>query len=316
MVSTFSPNIQLEEPARGDQVGVWDTPVNANTTLIDLVAGGQTTISGAAGSIVLSAAQFQCKTITFNSTLLASIAVTFPTSFMKSYEIFNTCTGSSAFVITLQTTAAGAGSVCCPPGEICEIVNIAGQIRFKNLGRVGSYWDHAGSSVPAWVSGSNPVPYLNCDATTFSAATFPQLAVILGSTTLPDFRGSSPLYLNQGTGRATSSGAGVDGNTAYARGGGNGVTLGSSHIPTHTSSGVNTISVGPGPTLTSIYGNGVISNINTAAGGSPVPNSGSLTSVALTGSNTVTVAFNNSSQQNVPATVPITVGGIRMIRAG
>ncbi|MEH2547137.1 hypothetical protein V1283_003782 [Bradyrhizobium sp. AZCC 2262] len=28
MVSTFTPNIQLEEPARGDQVGFWHTPVN------------------------------------------------------------------------------------------------------------------------------------------------------------------------------------------------------------------------------------------------------------------------------------------------
>jgi hypothetical protein len=26
MASTFTPNIQLEEPARGDDVGTWDTP--------------------------------------------------------------------------------------------------------------------------------------------------------------------------------------------------------------------------------------------------------------------------------------------------
>jgi hypothetical protein len=34
MVSTFMPNVQLEEPARGDDI--WDTPMNNNTGAIDL----------------------------------------------------------------------------------------------------------------------------------------------------------------------------------------------------------------------------------------------------------------------------------------
>lgn len=231
MVSTFTPNINLEEPARGDYVGTWDTPVNANMTVLDLVIGGRTTISGTAGSVVLSAAQFQCKTITFNSTLLASIAVTFPTSFTKSYELYHTCTGSSAFVITLQTTAAGGQVVCAPPGEITEVINDGTNIRFKNLGRVGEYWDYAGSSVPAWVSGCTVAPYLNCDASTFSSATYPQLATILGSTTLPDSRGRGRSALNQGTGRLTSSQGNIDGNTNYAGGGSQSVTLASSQLP-------------------------------------------------------------------------------------
>ncbi len=113
MVSTFTPNVQLEEPARGDYVGTWDTPVNANMTLIDLILGGKVSISGAAGNVTLAAAQFQSKTLTFSSTLLASITVTFPTSFSKSYEIYNTCTGSSLYTITLQTTAAGHWPAVC-----------------------------------------------------------------------------------------------------------------------------------------------------------------------------------------------------------
>src|SRR5882724_5335614 len=117
MVSTFTPNIQLEEPARGDQAGTWDTPVNNNMTLIDLVAGAITTISLNNSPVVLAAAQFQSKGITFNSTLTGSCAITFPTSFHKSYEIQNLCSGSSAFVITLGTTAAGGQVIGCPPGE-------------------------------------------------------------------------------------------------------------------------------------------------------------------------------------------------------
>src|SRR5258705_2545184 len=153
MVSTFTPNIQLEEPARGDQVGVWDTPVNNNETLTDLVVGAINPISLNNSPVILAAAQFQSKQITFNSTLTGSVAITFPSSFKKSYEIQNLCTGSSAFIITLTTTAAGGQAICCPPGEIIDCVNDGTSIKFKNLGRVGSYWDYAGSSVPAWVSG-------------------------------------------------------------------------------------------------------------------------------------------------------------------
>lgn len=243
MVSTFTPNINLEEPARGDYVGTWDTPVNANETLTDLVVGGATTIALNNSPVILASAQFQCKTITFNSTLTGNVAITFPTSFKKSYEVYHTCTGSSAFVITLGTTAAGGQVICASPGEIIDVLNDGTNLRFKSLGRVGSYWDYAGSSVPAWVSGCTIPPYLNCDGTTFAAATFPQLAVILGSTTLPDSKGRVRATLNQGTTRLLSSNGGVDGNTNLSGGGSDGITLSASQIPTifsgGTSSGIN-----------------------------------------------------------------------------
>ena len=80
MVSTFTPNIQWEEPARGDQVGTWDTPVNNNGTLIDRVTGAITTIGLNNSNVVLSAAQFQSKKIIFNSTLTGAVTIFFPSS--------------------------------------------------------------------------------------------------------------------------------------------------------------------------------------------------------------------------------------------
>jgi hypothetical protein len=118
MVSTFTPNINLEEPARGDDVGTWDTPVNSNMTLLDLTLGGITTISLNNSNIVLSAAQFLSKGITTNSTLTGSVTITFPTSFTKSYEFFNQCTGSLNNTVTLATTAGG--QVICA-GRVSEI---------------------------------------------------------------------------------------------------------------------------------------------------------------------------------------------------
>lgn len=312
MVSTYTPYVNLEEPARGDYVGTWDTPVNANTTLIDLILGGRTTISGAAGNVVLASAQFQCKTITFNSTLLASITVTFPTSFTKSYEIYNACTGSSLYTITLQTTAAGGQVICAPPGEIVEMVNDGTNIRFKNLARVGSFWDYAGSSVPAWVSGCTVPPYLNCDGSAVSSAIYPVLFSMIGST-LPDSRGRVRAPLNQTTNRLLSSYGGLDGNTNLTGGGADNITLGSSNLPgnipindaghTHGVSGSSAVWGAPGAGTAlagGSFGAFVATQISAAVTGITVnPSTGA--------------AGTSQFHSNVQ---PTYVAGITMIRAG
>jgi microcystin-dependent protein len=237
MVSTFTPNIQLEEPARGDDVGTWDTPVNSNMTELDLCVGGIATISAAAGSVVLAAAQLQSRMITFNSTLAASITITFKTSFVKDYLVQHIATGSSAFLITLQTTAAGGQAIALPPGEATNVFNDGTNIKFTNLGRVGTYWDYGGSSVPAWVSGCTVPPYLNCNGGTFSATTYPQLAVVLGSTTLPDARGKSRFVLDQGAGLISTAATGFSGSSVAATGGAQATTLVTGNLPAYTPSG-------------------------------------------------------------------------------
>lgn len=237
MVSTFTPNINLEEPARGDYVGTWDTPVNSNMTVVDKVVGGISGIALNNSPVVLSAAQFQSHSITFTSTLTGSVAITFPTSFVKTYYVVNACTGTSAFVVTLQTTVAGGQVVGCPPGDVVSVGNDGQSMYYINLGRVGSYMDYAGSSVPSWVTACTKPPYLNCDATTFSSATYPHLTTILGGTTLPDRRGTAGYALNQGTGRLTAASGGLDGNTIRATKVTDSVTLGTSNLPPYTPSG-------------------------------------------------------------------------------
>lgn len=240
MASTYTANIGIQVPARGDLSGIWDTSANPDYTLLDSVIGAIATISGAAGSVVLAAGQFQSRMLTVNSTLTASITLTFPTSFVKDYKIFNVCTGSSAFTITLATTAAGGQAICVPPGDSVDVYNDGTNLKFMNMGRVGSYWDYAGSSVPNWVSGCTVPPYLNCDGSTFSATTYPQLAVVMGSTTLPDSRGRFRTALNQGTGRITTAAGGLDGNTRGAAGGAPTITLGTGNLPPYTPSGAVT----------------------------------------------------------------------------
>ncbi|MES5485941.1 phage tail protein [Bradyrhizobium sp. INPA03-11B] len=307
MVSTFTPNIQLEEPARGDDVGVWDQPVNNNMTVIDLVAGAQSVIPLNNSNIVLSAAQFQSKGITFNSTLTGNVTITFPTSFQKSYEIFNNCSGTGSFTITLQSTIAGGAKACPPPGEICDVVNIGGNLVFKNLGRVGEYWDYAGASLPGWVSGSVPPPYLLCDGSGFSAASYPVLAVVLGGTTLPDARGRARWTLNGGTGRVTAGVSGIDGNTRFTGGGDQSLQT-HNHVINVNDPG-HSHPVSPVNQVTALQGSGGAYVAYSNAG----PSAGVTATTAFTGVNANSNVAGAGAAQNMP---PAYIGGITMIRAG
>ena len=302
MVSTFTPNVQLEEPARGDDVGTWDTPVNGNTTNLDLMLGAINTISLNNSNVVLSAAQYRSKMITFNSTLTGSVAITFPTSFTKSYEIQNSCTGSSAFIITLATTTAGGASCCPPPGTICEVVNSGTGLFFKNLPPIGTYMDFAGSSLPAWVSGSNPQPWLNCDGTSLSSANYPVLFGMIGAT-LPDSRGRVRAALNQTSNRMLSSNGGVDGNTLLAGGGADTVTLASSQLPANIPNSATTVSA-------QVQVVGTAGDNKGATGNTTIP----VGDINPTFTTTVTInPSGGAPHSNVP---PAYIGGLTLIRAG
>ncbi|MGY4370884.1 hypothetical protein ACVW1A_006949 [Bradyrhizobium sp. LB1.3] len=82
------------------------------------------------------------------------------------------CIGSSNFTITLQTTATGGRVVCLPPGEIVDVINDGTKLAFRNLGRIGSYMDYGGSSMPSWVTGCTLQPYVNADGSAISSASY------------------------------------------------------------------------------------------------------------------------------------------------
>jgi hypothetical protein len=300
-MSTFSPNIQFEEVARGGDTGTWDTPTNNNWSITDSALGAITIIPLNNSNVVLSGPQFQSKTLTFNSTLTGSVTVTFPTSFTKSYEIRNLCTGSSAFTITLETTATGGQVICCPPGESVTAVNDGANLYYHDLGRIGTMVQIYASSMPNWVTGCTVNPYLPCTGTTFSSATYPVLAMQLGSTTTPDLRGRVPYNVDGGAGRITGVIAGTLGT-----GGGDQNAQAHSHgisDPTHThalngGSGNQGLQQGSGP-------------VNIGGTGSGGTNVALAIGAAGTGV-TVNSALSGGSQ-NLP---PLLVSGITMIRAG
>jgi hypothetical protein len=308
-MSTFTTAKNLEQVARGADVGTWDTPTNSNWGIVDAALGQSVTIGLNNSNVTLSAAQYQCQSIIFNSTLTGGVVVTFPTSFTGPYTIKNLCSGTSAFQIQLGTTAAGGQVIACPPGTSFDCLNDGTNFTFRNFGIVGSYVDYAGPAMPAWTGNCTVSPYLNCDGTTFSSATYPQLATILGGNTLPDSRGRARFTLNQTTARIQSSVTGLDGNTLAAGGGSqflhshNHGTTDLGHTHTVQTAAMNGYIFGGGTHDWGATGN----KQDRGIAGPDVTNTTNVTNITI----------NNSSyggaSQNIP---PAYIGGITMIRAG
>lgn len=316
MVDPVTTNRGFAVPTHGSDVDTWDVPVNANMALADTLLGGIASISTTGGTTTLNAAQAACGTISVSGALTSTATIVFPFPVQGWWSVENLCSGTSSFNLVL---AAGGGTeaICVPPGCQIDIQVNGSVVRYRNLPMIGSYLDVADDAVPLWIQGCTKAPYLNCNGTSFSNVTYPYLAGYLGSTTLPDFRGRGSFYMNAGTGRITTAGAGIDGDTLFATGGVNGATLAANQIPSITSiNAAQSISVRSSNLIPS---GGTVNTIGTPGSGTPVTFISSPTAPALqdsSGSNSISVSYTNASQQVVGNAAPAIVSGIRMIRAG
>lgn len=329
MASTFTPNLGADLMGSGDHVGTWDSPTNSNWNIYDRKLGAIQNINLAAGNVTLTTVQAQSAFLIFSGALAGNTTVTIPglssspgvTISGGGYTINNICTNSSQFTVTIATTVAGQRVIGAPPFEMMDIYvegtgsPTAGSVRYRGLDRVGSYWDYGGSSVPGWVSACTVPPYLNCDGSTFSAATYPMLALVLGSTTLPDARGRYRAALNQGTGRITSTGAAqsVDGNTLKAGGGAQ--TLARSNLP-------NVDFLTDTPTFTIQLSTGSSAAVGTKqyaydAGGTLAGAGAPINTVTGNASMAYPVGhiYLNANVTQVPAVPPSYIGGLTLIRS-
>jgi len=326
MSDPTTSNILLAVPTRGSDPGTWDTPVNNNSTALDGYFGGVQNVSVSGGSVTLTCpagvvtpsagpTQAQNAVIRLTGNAATTLAVVLP---LPGYYIFDTngltvSPGALVFVRTPSFTEI----VAVPIGQVMHLYNDGTNVRFVDLPAPGVYWDYAGSAVPIWISNCTKPPFLLCDGSTFNGSTYPVLAGILGTTVLPDFRGSAPYYVNGGTGRLTSAGAGIDGNTLSAAGGNNGVLLSVNQVPAGVSS-VNAAQniVVTGPNGHTVWIDATSTSVPSTGGALQIPGGGAASNtVQFSGSNSITVLSTNASQAIVGSTTHGTVAGIRMIRA-
>lgn len=127
MTSSFSVNKGLEEPASGDYVNAWASPVNGNFTAIDAALGGTTQISVtgiSSPTTTLTLAQYRPPNIQFIGTLAANLNYQIPTGVGGMWSINNIANGS----FTLTFSIAAGSSLTLAPGRMLVIsdgVNVA-----------------------------------------------------------------------------------------------------------------------------------------------------------------------------------------------
>ena len=79
MVSTFTPNLNLEIPARGDYPNQWDLPMDATLSSIDSAYGSTLSLTGqTGGTVVLTRAQANNKIISVTGSLTSNLIIAFP----------------------------------------------------------------------------------------------------------------------------------------------------------------------------------------------------------------------------------------------
>lgn len=323
MSDPTTTNVLLAIPTHGSDVDTWDAPVNSNSAALDGFQGGTVTIGVTSGVVTLTApagsvtpspgpTQSQNRMLRFTGAISSSVQIVLPLP--GAYIIDNRCTGG---LLTVSSAGTPAQIICIPPGGKTSIHNSGTEVDFVDLQAVGTYLDVARSSVPAWIASCTKPPFLHCDGSTFSAVTYPALATDLGGTTLPDFRGRAPYYLNAGSGVLTAAGAGIDGNTLFAAGGINGATLVANQVPSLTSSGNNTINVSSPHTYPDV--NTFVDSLNQGTSGAVLfwrPGaSAAAAAIASSGLNAIAVTYTNASQQVVRNAAPGVMSGLRLIRA-
>lgn len=320
MTEPVTVNRALIIPNTGDLPGTWGSDaLNPDLVAVDGILGGAATISLTNANVTLTApagftatpspgpTQSQNAFINLNGTLTGSCVITFP---MPGFYLVNNRCVVGNFVVYLEAAGA-ANAICAPPGEVVQVFSDGTNMWYVGLDRVGAYMDIAATAVPNWISLCSVPPYLNCNGATFSAATYPALAAILGGTTLPDARGKTRFTLNQGSGiLEQAGGTGINGDALLATGGN--TVLSQANLPNvaFTISGsaaaqdltvrwLNVALNGGGSSVLTISGSQ--SGVNTsAATNSPSAVSG-------------TAASGGSGASYVP---PGYVGGLTLIRAG
>jgi microcystin-dependent protein len=276
--------------------------MNGDWLIADNVLGAVTSIALSNANVTLSTSQAQANVIRLTGVLTTNCAILVP--LQKSYIIDNQTTGN--FYVAVEATGSST-SVGLPQGSARLMYSDGTNVKYAVEDAMpGTYHYFAGATYPTWMFGFNPkLPYLICDGSAFSGATYPALATQLGGTTLPDMRGRTMFALDPTGSRITGFSFSPDGNTRNAVGGIQFSQLDTNTLPSHNH-GVND----PSHAHALPYN----SAVNGPVGGGSVPRTGfgfaDSTAAAFTG---ISIQFNGSNSlfSNVP---PAIIAGVVMVK--
>jgi hypothetical protein len=330
MVSSYTPNKEIEKPANGDYNNTWSTPVNNDWDIIDQAFGGRTSlnVTGVSGNVTLSLSEYRSPIITLGNTLSNNITYRIPSGVGGFWYIYNNTTGS--FTVTLANVAGGT-TVTLAQGFMTACISDGTNIRRAD-------------NAPG--SGSTGVTSVSLGTTGLTPATGTTGAVVVagtlnvanggtGATTLA----SGSVLLGAGTSAVTTVAPGAANNVltsngttwvSQAGGGSSGVssiTFGSTGLtPSTASTGAvtvaGTLAVANGGTGQTTYTNGqlLIGNTTgntlakatlTAGSGITITNGAGTITIAATagGGGTVTSVSGTGSTNGLTLSGTVTTSG-------
>jgi len=211
MVSTFTPNKDLELPAHGDYVDTWEIPVNANMSDIDDAFGGSALLNatGLSGDQVLAVADYRPLSLLVSGAPVAATTYVVPSGVGGQWVFRNGTTGG--FDIGLKSAAGGStitvaagttallscdGSSSGMRSSTTATTAAAGsnaQVQYNSGGVL------AGTSGLTWNGSSVGMAALNCVGDAAFGATAGNTITINGTTvTIPNNLnfGGDALYIN------------------------------------------------------------------------------------------------------------------------
>jgi microcystin-dependent protein len=308
MTSTFTPNFQLEKPARNDDLNTWDVPVNANWDAIDGKVAGTTSVALSNVNVSLTPAQAKCANLVFTGTLTSNIIVAFPANWGGVYSVLNGTTG--AFTVTLQISGSSGAVIQVGQGYRTLIILDQTNIYLADQGGIppGTSLPFLGSTVPPGfilaygqnVSRTTYAALFYVFGTTFGAGD--------GSTTfgIPDLRGKTLAGRDNMGGSAANilTSFGSSGQTLGATGGEQAHTLVTAELAAHThaTTDPNHTHGITDPTHAHPPAAGVTYYMGNPGGGGPLAGGGGFTYALSVGSGNAATGITNN-----PAATGVTV---------
>jgi len=145
MVSTYSPNKNLELPGFNDYVNTWDVPVNADFSIIDKAFGGVQSVSLTNVNVTLTQTQCQNVNVLLTGTLSGNVTIYFPASVAGFYIVRNTTTGS--YTVTLASDGGGGATVTAVQGYATLIWSNGTNVYLANDVVAGTGLSRSGNTV-------------------------------------------------------------------------------------------------------------------------------------------------------------------------
>lgn len=152
-MSTFTTNIDLEQPALGADVNSWDVPLNSNFGITDQVIGSSTTVAATGSSITLTVPQAAFHTIIITGALSGGFQLILPGTIGGRRYIWNQTTGSQT-VTVLNGAGDTGGGVIVPNGLLCPVILTGGQAYYDSYQSVppGVVFNYTGAvAPPGWL---------------------------------------------------------------------------------------------------------------------------------------------------------------------